>query len=109
MWHSSFLGSEIAVKVLNRANNSSLDAAVKKESDLLASLRHPSICTFYGVCSVAMPMGKLEEGLAIPLLGIVLEYLSGGTLSDYLELNQGDTHHEGDGVRRRQGQPAGRG
>lgn len=47
------------------------------ELNLLSSLRHPNIIVCYGAC------------LKVPRIGIVMEYCENGTLSSWLENNQG--------------------
>ena len=100
VWRGSFRGSDVAVKVLHQPNDaSSIDAAVQKEAALLTCLRHPSICTFYGVCPVTLPVSTALKGIpATPKMGIVLEYLAGGTLSEYLKLDFVGGNVTGDGV-----------
>ena len=71
VWLASHQGAPIAAKLLthHRAPH-----AIAREADVLRRLRHPCICTFFGVTDIG----------GTPT--ILLEYLAGGTLEDYLQL-----------------------
>ena len=89
VWRGYWMSTLVAVKLLHKGENdyARLVRKIGEEKLLLQRLRHPNVCCFYGTCSVRMP-GVWEVGL-------VLEYLGGGTLNTLLNL--GHEHRIGDG------------
>ena len=71
VWLASQRGAPIAAKLLTHHK---ARKAIAREAGLLRRLRHPCICTFFGVTDIA----------GTPT--ILLEYLAGGTLEDFLQL-----------------------
>jgi len=60
-----------------------------KEAEMLASLNHPNVLRVYGVvvadCSAGMDsMGVLGSPVERPVVGIMTEYMRGGSLSSHL-------------------------
>lgn len=74
VWLASQQGAPIAAKLLTHHK---ARKAIKREAGLLRRLRHPCICTFFGVTDI----GDTPT--------ILLEYLAGGTLEEYLQLIPG--------------------
>ncbi|KAI0466622.1 hypothetical protein F4859DRAFT_293502 [Xylaria cf. heliscus] len=68
-------GVQVAIKLIARdvvGNNSSRLAKIYREVHILQKLSHPNIVRLHEVCETK------------PLIGIVLEYASGGELFDYI-------------------------
>ncbi len=74
------LGRDVAIKVLPSAFSADPDrlARFDREARLLASLNHPNIGAIYGLESLPASGGTLR------LPAIVLEYVDGESLSDYV-------------------------
>jgi serine/threonine protein kinase len=73
-WH----GSPVAIKVLlqhRKRSEAITRKALLTEAEVLSNLRHPCICSFFGVLD-------LDDGRN----ALVLEFMGGGSLSDYLQL-----------------------
>lgn len=82
VWRGRMRGSPVAFKVFRpRGSRSSrdVDRIVAKEVAMLNQVRHPSICAYFGVCYVA----------GAP--AIVLEYMAGGSLLDFLDISRRPT------------------
>ena len=75
VFHAICLGEEVAVKTLHRINDTSL-AAFRGEILLHSSLRHPNLCGFVG--------GVWSR----KLVGLVIEWVAKGPLSDMLTSNE---------------------
>ena len=71
VWLASQRGAPIAAKLLTHHK---ARKAIAREAGLLRRLRHPCICTFFGVTDIG----------GTPT--ILLEYLAGGTLEEFLQL-----------------------
>jgi serine/threonine protein kinase len=71
-------GAPIAVKLLRSPK--ATRRAITREAGLLRRLRHPCICTFFGVLELSSQPSQPA---------ILLEYLAGGTLEDFLHFPSG--------------------
>ena len=81
VWRASWASEVVAVKVLEQQlhpqSAGALPARVRREAEYLKRLRHPCICSFFGTCT--LPGGSS---------GLLLEFLAGGTLSDFLGIGR---------------------
>jgi serine/threonine protein kinase len=69
-----WMGKTVAVKFINAASgNHDLIATARSEADVMAALHHPCIVSLYGI--------TVNAGGC----GLVMEYCSGGTLSEFLK------------------------
>jgi tRNA A-37 threonylcarbamoyl transferase component Bud32 len=75
VWRACWMDSTVAVKCFSRKDVANRAAQVRAEVELLRGLRHPRVCTFFGTCT-------LPDGM----FGLVLEYLHGGSLREFLGL-----------------------
>ena len=55
-----WLGTAVAVKVVQQGRRAA--AHVRTEAEMLAKLRHPCVCSFFGVCDVAEDWKGVEAG-----------------------------------------------
>ena len=88
VWRGRMRGSPVAFIVFHKREGVQneaelLDRLVAKETAMLKQLRHPSVCSYFGVCRVR----------GAP--AIILEYLAGGSLVDFLELGRSGTPSQG--------------
>jgi len=77
VWLAVHEGAPIAVKILASTKR----RALQREAAILRQLRHPCICSFFGVVDIH---GRPA---------ILLEYLAGGTLEQYLGLTAAHAHN----------------
>jgi proto-oncogene serine/threonine-protein kinase mos len=76
-------GARVAVKVLHASPDEQMEA-LKNEAHLLASLRHPCICTFFGVTTLS----------GFGCTAIVMEMLEGGSLAQLLRWERAQPRQE---------------
>ena len=82
VYRGSWLGVDVAIKVIKAEHQSPHShRQLREEAALLSSLRHPCICSVFGT-AILHELGDSP--------GIILEYMSGGTLADLL----GTSHHD---------------
>jgi len=78
VFHGRWSSISVAVKVMRAPCESQLVPRFEREAQLLASLRHPCICAFYGTTVISG--GQYMAGH----LAIVMEYLEGDSLASFL-------------------------
>jgi len=73
VYQGTYLEGPVAIKKLNKKNNTTHDTLFKEEFKIMASLRSPHIIMLYG-------LSKAADGQFM----IVMEYMNGGSLYDLL-------------------------
>ncbi|KAK2404449.1 ACT protein tyrosine kinase family protein [Trifolium repens] len=77
LYHGVYLGEDVAVKVLKSEQlNDALEDEFTQEVAILRQVRHKNVVRFIGACTNC------------PHLCIVTEYMTGGSLYDYLHKNR---------------------
>ncbi|GAU42700.1 hypothetical protein TSUD_43100 [Trifolium subterraneum] len=77
LYHGVYLGEDVAVKVLKSEQlNDALEDEFTQEVAILRQVRHKNVVRFIGACTKC------------PHLCIITEYMTGGSLYDYLHKNR---------------------
>jgi len=85
LFHDSLLDRLVAIKLLKPADGDATDSQLKREAQALAGLQHNNVVTVYELTTEYQSVPDESQGTIQKPFGIVMEYVDGGTLQDFVK------------------------